>query len=72
MSKPIYGSPLLDRVAQLVRERPRTVLLDDLASEVGVTRQWITGLAYGRAKGPNAVKVEKLYVILTGKQLIND
>lgn len=72
MSPTIYSSPLLNRVALLVKERPRSMRLDDLAGTVGCTRQWLSMFAHGRMENPSAVVIERLYVTLTGKQLIND
>jgi transcriptional regulator with XRE-family HTH domain len=72
MSDTIYSSPLLDCVAKLVRNRPASLPMHTLAEEIGVTRVWLTAFKNGRANNPSAVVVERLYVRLTGKQLIND
>lgn len=70
MCDTIYSSPLLDCVAKLVRERPASLQMQTLAEEIGVTRVWLTAFKNGRAENPSAVVIEKLYVRLTGKQLV--
>ena len=72
MTPTIYSSPLLARVQKLLIERPRSVLIKDLAKEVGVTPTWLSGFTNGRMPAPNAIVIEQLYVKLTGEQLIND
>lgn len=67
-----YSSPLVERVRTLVLERPRSLTMIDLAEQCGVTNVWLSGFANGRYNNPSAIAVEKLYVRLTGKQLIND
>jgi hypothetical protein len=46
--------------------------MQTLAEEVGVTRVWLTAFKNGRAVNPSAVVIERLYVRLAGKQLINE
>lgn len=72
MDDTIYSSPLLNCVAKLVRERPASLQMQTLAEEVGVTRVWLTAFKNGRADNPSAIVIERLYVRLTGKQLINE
>lgn len=72
MTDTIYSSPLLERVRRLVIERPRSCSLQDLSEVSGMTTVWLSGFQYGRFPNPSAIAVEKLYVHLTGKQLIND
>jgi len=59
-------------VQKLVQERPANLTVDALAAEVGRTPQWLSTFACGKAEGANAVVIERLYVRLTGKQLVND
>lgn len=66
-----YSSPLLACVQRLVRERPATLFLKDLAPEVGVTPQWLSDFANGKFGNPSAIVIERLYVRLTGKQLVD-
>jgi hypothetical protein len=66
-----YGSPLLDCVQSLVRERPASLQIQELAKEIGVTPVWLGGFANGRYPNPSAIVIERLYVRLTGKQLVD-
>jgi len=72
MSHSIYSSPLLACVQKLVQERPANLLLKDLAAEMNVTPVWLGGFANGQFNNPSAVVIEKLYIRLTGKQLVGD
>lgn len=68
----VYSSPLLARVQQLVLDRPASLQMGELAAEIGVSPQWLSTFAHGKAGNPSAVVIEKIYVRLTGKQLIRD
>jgi len=72
MRDPNYSSPLVRHVQKLVRERPANLLLKDLAAEVKVTPTWLGAFAKGGFETASAPVVEKLYIRLTGNQLIND
>lgn len=65
-----YSSPLLACVQTLVLERPASIRLKDLAEKVGVSRAWLTAFKNGACDNPSALVIEKLYVELTGAQLI--
>lgn len=71
MSYPTYGSPLLDCVQKLVQERPATLTLTALAAEIDRSPVWLSAFACGQMPGANAVIIERLYVRLTGKQLVD-
>lgn len=70
MSYTKYSSPLLACVQKLVRERPATLTINELAADIGRTRQWLGAFAQGRQPGAQAVTLEALYTRLTGKQLV--
>lgn len=71
MTYTVYSSPLLACVQKLVRERPATIRIKDLAAEMGVSSKWLGDFANGKFGGANAVIIERLYVRLTGKQLVD-
>jgi DNA-binding Xre family transcriptional regulator len=70
MSVTIYSSPLLATVQRAVRNRPRSLTLDQLAAECGVGRSWLASFASGKMPGVTAVTLERIYVRLTGEQLV--
>lgn len=66
-----YSSPLLAHVQMLLRERPRSVTIRALAAELECTPATLSLFACGKNPNPGALLVEKLYVRLTGRQLVN-
>lgn len=55
----------------LVRERPASLLMRDLAHDIGVSPKWLGDFTSGKFDNPSARIIERLYVRLTGKQLVD-
>jgi transcriptional regulator with XRE-family HTH domain len=66
-----YSSPLLAATQELVRNRPRSMTLAQLAAEVGVTRPWLNAFACGHMPNPSAKVVEKLFNRLSPTPLVS-
>jgi DNA-binding Xre family transcriptional regulator len=71
MSYPIYSSPLLAHVQKLLQERPANLQMQELARDCNISRVRLTAFKNGRADNINALTLERLYVRLTGKQIIS-
>lgn len=54
----------------LLRNRPSTVTLDDVAVGACVGRSWLSALLNGQIKTPSADKIQSLYEFLSKKPLI--
>jgi hypothetical protein len=62
---------LVAHTVQLLRERPRSLTLDDIAATTGLSKSWLNLLLSGDYKDPGTTKVQKLYEHLAGKPLLN-
>lgn len=65
----MFSSLLLERTQYLVRNRPATLSLDDIARETKLSRAWLKHFVAGNIAGPDVCKVECLYVYLAKKPL---
>lgn len=63
------GTKLRDKTLQLLKERPSTVNLKDVAKGSGLTEAWIKSFHLGKFKHPSVVHVETLYEHLTKRSL---
>ena len=59
------STSLLDKTLQLVRNRPRTMTYDHIASETGLKKAWLEAFAAGRIPDPGVRKVETLFAFLS-------
>jgi hypothetical protein len=64
-----YSSLVLARVQMLVRERPATILIKDLARDVQVSPKWLGDFANGKFDNPSIKVLERLHLRLTGKPM---
>lgn len=64
-----YSSPVLARIQTLVRERPATLLIKDLAREMQVSPKWLGDFANGKFDNPSIQILERLHLRLTGKPM---
>lgn len=71
MAYRVYSSPLLACVQKLVRDRPASLSQEQLAQEVGCSRAWLSSFSTGNMPGVSAQLIEKIYVRLAGKQLVD-
>lgn len=71
MTDTIYSSKLVLYTQKLVRERPANLRLKVLAEELGCSQRFLSGFANGHFKGASTEIVERIYIRLTGKQLID-
>lgn len=72
MTNTFPSGSLCARTQQLVIDRPRHVTYEDLANKAKVTRRWVEAFATGKVRDPSCPKVERLYVVLTGKPIFED
>ncbi len=56
---------MLDKTLKLVRERPRTLTYDQIASDTGLKVSWLEAFAGGRIPDPGVRKVETLFAYLS-------
>lgn len=66
----MFSNRLRDRTLKLIKHRDRTVTLEIIAIETGLTRRWLEEFLAGNIDDPGVVKVETLYVFLTGGPLL--
>lgn len=69
MNEPITPGALHAKVVELLRNRPRTLEYEDIAEKIDVSVPWLKNLATGRIDDPSVNRIERLYTLLTGKQL---
>lgn len=63
------GTKLREKTLYLLRNRPSTINLKDVAEGSGLTESWIKSFHLGNLKHPSVVHIETLYEFLTKKQL---
>lgn len=63
-------SKLCNQAHKLLEDRPRHVTLKQIEQATGLRVQWLQDFVSGRTDDPGVKKVEKLYVHLSGKELI--
>lgn len=54
----------------LLRDRPRSTTLDQVAAGAGVTKSWLQAWICGQISTPSADKVQAIYEFLTKKPLL--
>lgn len=57
------------RTLALLKERPKSVYLKDIAEASGVTLKWLEAFHAGRILNPGVINLEKLYNYLSGGNL---
>jgi hypothetical protein len=62
-------SRLHDKTLYLLRNRPRTITLADIARDTRIGMSWLRKYSEGNIPDPGARRLETLYVYLTGKPL---
>lgn len=62
-------STIVEITAALLRERPRSVTLREIACAIDETESWLRKFSSGQIAAPSAVRVQKLYEHLSGKRL---
>lgn len=62
-------SKLVATTRDLLANRPRTLTYAHIEKETGVKVRWLETFAADKMAGPSCVKVETLYVFLSGKPL---
>lgn len=60
---------LLERTLFLVRNRPPSLTLEQIANDANINHNWLKAFAMARYSNPRVREVERLYVHLSGKQL---
>lgn len=60
---------LRPRALELVRNRPPSMTLKQLAQEAGVNLDWLKSFSSNRMKTPTVDNVERVYTYLSGKEL---
>lgn len=59
---------LLERTLHLVRNRPPSLTLEQLANEAGVNHNWLKAFILERYPNPRIREVEKLHAFLSSKR----
>lgn len=60
---------LLETTIQLMKNRPASLTLQELAKDVGATPDYLSKVMNGVIPNPSVNTIEKIYVRLSGKQL---
>lgn len=60
---------LLERTLTLVRNRPPSLTLEQIANDANLNHNWVKAFAMARYPNPRVREVERLYTYLSGKQL---
>ncbi len=60
---------LLERTLFLVRNRPASLTLEQIAKDTTINHNWLKAFSMARYGNPRVKEVERLYVYLSGKQL---
>lgn len=63
---------LADATRKLIKNRPRTVTIDNISDATRLTRAWITDFVNFPHRDHGVDKVETLYFYLTGENVVND
>lgn len=71
---PIQSPSLYAHTRALLRDRPRTLTLRQVADATGVTVDWLAMILRDNnlERDPSANRVQAVYEFLAGKPLIND
>jgi hypothetical protein len=62
-------SALFSATFKLLDDRPRRITLAILEKETGIPEEWLKKFGQGVIGDPGVIRVEKLFVALTGKPL---
>lgn len=62
-------SSLYTKTLQMLVERPRSVLLSDIAEATNIPEAWLKAFGQGRMSDPSVVRVEILYNYLSDEPL---
>jgi hypothetical protein len=63
------SSKLHESALDLVRNRPPSLTLAQIAEGAGVSLDWLKSYATGRVASPGVDNVEKVWTFLSGKEL---
>lgn len=69
MSLPSYGSPVMDYLLEVVRNRPVHVTTTVLAEKAGISRGTLWRFTSGKNPCIPYCDLEALHVVLTGKSI---
>lgn len=65
----MLSSSLRDRTIMLLRNRDSSLTLEKISNETGLTKRWLENFIGNTVDDPGVLKVETLYVFLTGTVL---
>lgn len=65
----MYSSRLANCTLELLRNRPRTLTLDKIASDTELTVSWLRDFGAARKEHASVTRVERLYSYLANKKL---
>ena len=72
MTKPTNETSLTQATAELLRNRPTPLTLKQIATDCGVSADWLSLLLNGHLPNAAADKVQRVYERLTGRPLLGD
>lgn len=61
---------LLTHTRELLKNRPRTLTLAQIAEDSGVSLGWLNAFSAGLYSEPSVVRVQKVFERLTGEKLV--
>lgn len=61
---------LLSRTMRLLRDRPQSLPLTQVARDSGVGYEWLKKLYYGHIPDPGVNKIERLHAYLTAQGIV--
>ena len=65
----MYCSPIAQEALNLLKNRPRTLTIEKIASDTELTPGWLRSFEGGRIREPGLYKVERLYSYLAKKPI---
>lgn len=63
----MYSSILANTTLDLLKNRPRTLTIENIASDTGLTVGWLLDFAGERTRHPSVIRIEQLYNYLAKK-----
>jgi hypothetical protein len=63
----MQDSALLRRTRDLYRNRPADLTPAKIAKDTGIKASWLNDFGWSRSPDPGVIKVETLYLYLSGK-----
>jgi hypothetical protein len=61
-------SKLHETTLKMLRDRPSTLSMREIAEETGLGYDWLRSLNSGRIPSPGILKIERLYEYLSSRQ----